>query len=116
MHPQPLLTLAAAALCLAATTATALAQTAAPRLCHDHHQLAQALQDRYREVPVSFGLQTDGQLVQVFASPETGTRTILATRPDGLACILSAGNHYEQRSLEIPGPAAEARRGQPREG
>lgn len=82
------------------------AQGTQPLLCHDHVELREALLDRYHEVPVSIGLQTDGQLVQVFASAETGTWTILMTRPDGVACILSAGKHYEQRALQAPGAEA----------
>ncbi|TVQ34274.1 MAG: hypothetical protein EA356_10820 [Geminicoccaceae bacterium] len=77
----------------------AAAQMVTTTLCHDHQALVQALADRYREVPVSIGLQNDGQLIEVFASGDTGTWTILLTRPDGVSCILAAGKHFEQQTL-----------------
>ena len=84
----------------------AAAQASGGTLCHDHGKLSQALLERYREQPVSIGLQTDGRLLQVYASSETGTWTILVTRPDGISCILAAGKHYEQRPLAPLPPTA----------
>ncbi len=99
---------ALAGLATAMLPAAADAQIQGGRVCHEHAQLVKALADRYREVPVAIGLQTDGQLVQVFASSETGTWTILVTRPGGTSCILSAGRHYDQHELPPPGPGASA--------
>jgi hypothetical protein len=114
-HPTSLPAVAFLAF-VAVTASPAMAQNAPALLCHDHGELTKALLDRYHEVPVSIGLQTDGQLLQVFASAETGTWTILMTRPDGVACILSAGKHFEQRPLTAPGPTAKADRNDERAG
>jgi hypothetical protein len=96
-HGSTLLVGAALAALVSVSTTPATAQIAGGTLCHNHDSLTRTLLERYREVPVSVGIQTDGQLIQIFASGETGTWTILATRPDGVSCILSAGQHYEQR-------------------
>jgi hypothetical protein len=106
MFRSTVLLLALAPVALAGAAPPAAAQTAGPALCHDHQELVQALAERYREVPVSIGLQTDGHLIEVFASGETGTWTILATNPNGRACILSAGKHFEQIPLRRPGADA----------
>ena len=41
------------------------------------------------------GLQADGRLVQVFASLQSGSWTIVTTAPSGLACIVAAGRSWE---------------------
>lgn len=78
-----------------------------PRLpCADYAELRRQLGARYGETPVSMGVQTDGRLVQVFASARSGSWTIVTTAPSGLACILAAGRGWETlpgRSLD---PAA----------
>ncbi|HET6519429.1 MAG TPA: hypothetical protein VFG47_06365 [Geminicoccaceae bacterium] len=90
---------------VALAAATALAQPAAaepapannpPRLpCHDYVKMAQHLGTKYAEKPVAFGMQSNGNLLQVFASPDTGTWTILSVSPKGTSCILAAGKSWE---------------------
>ncbi len=91
------------ALCTFFLGAQAAAQPAAPFariLCHDYKEIARELKSRYEEVPVSLGLQSNGHLVQVFASPRTGSWTILSVAPDGTGCVLAAGQRWE--ILPIP--------------
>ncbi|MCL6609895.1 MAG: hypothetical protein K6T74_17575 [Geminicoccaceae bacterium] len=64
-------------------------------LCHDYKELVRQLGSRYEEVPVSTGLQSNGNLIQVFASPRTGTWTILSVAPDGTGCVVAAGRSWE---------------------
>jgi hypothetical protein len=71
-----------------------------PRLpCHDHSEIAKQLTSKYKEAPVSIGLQSNGNLLQVFASKNSGSWTILSTTPRGLSCILAAGKSWEQKPL-----------------
>ena len=74
--------------------------------CGDHGRLVAALSERYREQPVSMGLQNNGNLLQVFASDETGSWTILSTATDGTSCILAVGEHFERRVLGGNDPQA----------
>jgi len=107
---------AVAGLATALTLATAHAQPppdAAPAgvACGDHAALVAALTDRYKEKPVSMGLQNNGQLLEVYASAASGSWTILSTGVDGTSCILAVGRHYEQRRLDAnDGPTARDRR------
>ncbi|HMR33148.1 MAG TPA: hypothetical protein PKA13_18340 [Geminicoccaceae bacterium] len=67
--------------------------------CHSYAEIARQLDNRYKESPVSLGVQTNGNLLQVFASPESGTWTILSTSPTGTTCVIAAGKSWE--SLKI---------------
>ena len=49
------------------------------------------LEEKFGETLRSIGLhQTDG-VVEVYCSEETGTWTILMTRPDGMSCLIAVG-------------------------
>jgi hypothetical protein len=67
--------------------------------CHRYDEIASQLGSRYREAPVSLGVQTNGNLLQVFASPESGTWTILSTSPTGMTCVIAAGKSWESLKL-----------------
>lgn len=70
----------------------ALAQ---PAQCGDRARVISALQERYGETRQSIGLSQDNAVVEVFASADTGTWTILFTVPGGSTCLVAAGEHYE---------------------
>lgn len=63
--------------------------------CFSYAEVVRQLKGTYAEAPVSLGLQSNGNLLQVFSSAESGTWTILSTSPDGNACVLAAGNNWE---------------------
>ena len=50
----------------------------------------------------------DDGLVEVYASEETGTWTILMTRPDGTTCLLAAGQRWEQDARPLGKPGSDA--------
>ena len=77
-----------------------------PPYCHAYADVAQALADRYHEAPVSLGVQSNGNLLQVFASPASGTWTVVSTSPAGLACILAVGESWESIAARPDRPAA----------
>jgi hypothetical protein len=52
------------------------------------------------------GLQADGRLVQVFASLQSGSWTIVTTAPSGLACIVAAGRSWESLPAKTGDPTA----------
>jgi len=63
-------------------------------LCGERGKVLSSLKDKYEEVPVSIGLANNGTVVEVLAS-DKGSFTILTTRPDGLTCLVSAGNSWQ---------------------
>jgi hypothetical protein len=63
--------------------------------CHNASEIAKQLSTKYDEAPVAFGLQSNGNLLQVYSSEEKGTWTVVSTTPTGVSCIVAAGKHWE---------------------
>jgi hypothetical protein len=72
----------------------------AVRACDRHAEIAGRLDEQYKEVPTGFGIQLNGNLLQLFVSKETGTWTLLSTTPSGMSCIVGAGESWE--ALPVP--------------
>lgn len=64
--------------------------TAAALACLPTPQVHAELADKYGEARVAAGLSGRGAILELWAS-EAGTWTALVTRPDGLSCIVDAG-------------------------
>lgn len=86
-------TRAAVSIALLAATPLAEAQTQAP--CANRDQIVARLEAGYGETLQSMGLNQNSSLLEVYASEETGTWTILVTRPDGIACLIAAGQMWD---------------------
>jgi hypothetical protein len=95
---------ASVAVLLCALTPAAEAET---RACADRTAVVERLETRFGETRQSVGLNDANGIVEIFASPETGTWTILVTTPDGKSCLLASGNLWEQ-VLPILGRARDA--------
>jgi hypothetical protein len=63
--------------------------------CHDTAEIAKQLSSKYEEAPVAFGLQSNGNLLQVYSSLEKDTWTVVSTTPNGMSCIVAAGKKWE---------------------
>ena len=59
--------------------------------CADRDDIVTRLEGNFHEVQLATGLQANGVLVEIWASPGTGTWTIFLTSPDGTSCITSSG-------------------------
>lgn len=106
MRALPALALAMSSALLSIGPATAQSLAVEARgPCHRYDEIARQLVGRYKESPVSLGVQTNGNLLQVFASPDSGTWTILSTTPSGLTCVIAAGKSWESLKLDA-GPEA----------
>lgn len=64
--------------------------------CLDRATLVERLAGQYGESPQSVGLAGDDRLIELFASPDTGSWTLLVTAPNGIACLYAAGDHFER--------------------
>jgi len=80
-----------ATLILAALTGAADAQA----VCAPRDHLIQRLADVYGETRKGFGLRSDHVVIEIYASDETGTWTLLATRPDGVSCAMAVGEAWQ---------------------
>jgi hypothetical protein len=68
--------------------------TLAASTCADHESLVKLLSNRYKEALSSYGVSGQKNIVEVFVS-KTGTFTILATRTDGVSCVVATGDNWE---------------------
>lgn len=66
-----------------------------------HSQLAQ----EYGENRVMAGLSTSGAIIEMWASSE-GTWTVLMSMPDGMSCIMDAGQGFLSFPFEAEGEPA----------
>ena len=73
--------------------------------CANREMIVDRLQSKYGESRQSAGLNQNNGMVEVFASTETGTWTILVTMPNGMSCLMAAGKSWQGMvaATETPG-------------
>jgi hypothetical protein len=74
--------------------------------CHNATEIAKQLSSKYDEAPVAFGLQSNGNLLQVYSSESKDTWTVVSTTPGGLSCIVAAGKRWESLPFSKNDPMA----------
>lgn len=65
--------------------------------CDERSKIVAKLAERYQEQPRGRGLTARELLMELFISPE-GTWTLLVSQPNGVSCLIAAGDGW----LEIP--------------
>lgn len=68
---------------------------AAQMACGDRSDILTRLEGKYSEAPVAMGLSNTGGVIEVLSSPEGNTWTIIMTDPNGLSCLIAAGEYWE---------------------
>lgn len=107
MRSNALVALAATAALATSAPAEAREDAASGQIpCHDYQTIVETLDQRYGETPSSLGLQTNGNMLQIFASPESGSWTILSVAPSGIGCIIAAGRHWQSAPAKAIEPRA----------
>ncbi len=76
-------------------------------VCGRHKGMVAMLKQQYEEVAIGMGLSSDGTLIEIFTSP-SGTWSIVNTKPNGTACLVQAGKHWE--SKQIPKPPVDTKK------
>ncbi|TNC73031.1 hypothetical protein [Rubellimicrobium roseum] len=89
------------------TTALALglaagAAQAQDHRCFEHEQMARHLAENWGESRQSIALDAANSMVELYASPETGTWTLTVTTPDGPTCMIASGHAFELTSETLP--------------
>lgn len=72
--------------------------------CGARDTVVDRLSSKYGESRQSIGMAPKGRVVEVFASPKTGTWTITVTTPNGVMCLVASGQSYE--NLDEPAKPA----------
>lgn len=96
----------AAALFVAMTTTPATAQAA--RNCGPRDPVVQRLAERYGETRQSIGIGSNNAVVEVYASTETGSWTILVTTAAGVTCLVASGQAFEEVAEALPPKGSDA--------
>ena len=92
------MTLGLGLLALAAEQVAAqTAQNCAPR-----DVVVTRLAEGYGESRQAIGLGANNQIVEVFASDESGTWTITVTLPNGITCLVASGQAFEETAEALP--------------
>ena len=71
-------------------------------MCDERSAVVATLEKTYSETPVSMGLASNGAIIEILASP-SGTFTIILTRPNGLTCVMAAGESWEDLPKRLAG-------------
>lgn len=97
---------AAAVTVFAVSSASAQPASGMGRMpCHSYDELSNQLDQRYKEAPISIGIQSNGNMLQVFASEALDSWTILSVTPQGLGCIIAAGRNWQAMKPDfVEGP------------
>lgn len=97
-----LISLGFGALLLAAQQSQA--QQSQARQCADRATVVSYLTEQQGETRRAVGLSGDTAMVEVFASDDTGTWSIIVTQAGGLTCLVAAGHAYHSATDPLPDP------------
>lgn len=86
------ITIASVLLGIVTTSLPAQAQTQ----CSSRANLVSQLTEKYGEVSQGVGLQSASQVIEVWSSKKTGSWTIIASRADGMSCVLATGRNWTE--------------------
>ena len=60
-------------------------------------RLVTILEGRYSEQPVAAGLEVTGQLIEVFATADRETWTLVMSTPNDMACVIAVGTGWFEK-------------------
>ncbi|WP_294619886.1 hypothetical protein [uncultured Roseovarius sp.] len=97
-----------AAISLACAALLGTAANAQPQNCAPREVVVDRLADRFGETRQSMGLGANNAMVEVFASPTSGTWTIIVTSAHGISCLVASGQAYETLAEALPADGSDA--------
>jgi hypothetical protein len=73
--------------------------------CDQRDSVLQVLQQKYKEQPVALGVTHNGGLVEVLTTEDGTTWSIIVTTPQGMSCLVAAGEGWRamEQIAEDPG-------------
>ena len=72
--------------------------TAGQRICDERDNVLAHLAKKYQEQPIALGVTNTGGLVEVLTDGKGGSWTIIVTTPQGMSCLVAAGEGW--RSMQ----------------
>ncbi len=73
--------------------------------CAERTNVVDTLDSQYKESPRAIGLVSKEAVLEVFVS-DSGTWTVVVTDPQGVSCVLAAGQSWEEIPLASNAPGA----------
>ncbi|HUE47295.1 MAG TPA: hypothetical protein VMO81_13675 [Aestuariivirgaceae bacterium] len=73
--------------------------------CAERTNVVDTLDTQYKESPRAIGLVSQEAVLEIFVS-DTGTWTVVVTDPQGVSCVLAAGQSWEEIPLASNAPGA----------
>lgn len=70
-------------------------------VCAERAEVLAHLSGAYKESPVAMGLANNGGVIEVLRSDDRKTFTILITMPDGVSCMIAAGESWENLPQQL---------------
>lgn len=70
--------------------------------CGDRDQITERLQLTYTEIQIGIGLVDGSHIIELWASDETGTWTILRTDNNDVSCVLATGSVWMGSTPRLP--------------
>lgn len=72
-------------------------------ICADRAQVTADLLKQYKESPRGLGITNSGAVLELLRTPSGSTFTIIVTTPNGLTCLVAAGEGWEALPLPVKG-------------
>lgn len=97
----------AALIALSMTFCTAFYSVAqaAPQ-CDQRDSVLKVLREKYKEAPVALGVTHNGGLVEILTTEDGSTWSIIVTTPQGMSCLVAAGENWRVAPVTVPGRGA----------
>ncbi len=79
----------------------------APQSCAKRMDIIKHLSGQFHEAPVALGLADNGSLLEILASTDGKTWTLLFSMPTGMSCLMATGQDWQSlpRVAEMGPPA-----------
>lgn len=74
--------------------------------CDQRDSVLQVLQQKYKELPVALGVTHNGGLVEVLTTGNGNTWSIIVTTPQGMSCLVAAGEGWKAMQQVAADPEA----------
>ena len=81
----------------AVAVSPAVAAEQRPAACGPHTEVIKALGDKFHETQAATALTSAGTLLEVLTASDGSTWTIIVSRPDGLSCVVAAGQNWQDK-------------------
>lgn len=85
-----------------AFAAAAIAPSGAYAQCASSDEVKSLLSENYQENKRAMGVVGESRIIELFVSAE-GSWTLVMTQPTGRACIIAAGQDWEDMPMQVAG-------------